>query len=152
MTDMNCDDMKAMITAYVDGELGDEERRRLEEHLAGCESCRRELAETRALGEELSMIKFTEPSDEELAKYWSGFYNRLERGVGWVLFSVGAIVLLCYGAFKLVETVVRDPTLAWWVKGGVLALVFGLVILVVSLLRERLTVRKVDRYSKEVER
>ena len=141
-----------MISAYVDGELTPEQRERLESHLSACDACKRELAEVRALKKELDMIKFTEPTDEQLERYWSGVYNRLERGAGWVLFSIGAIVLLCYGGFKLVEQVVRDPAVAWWVKGGVLALVFGLAILFVSLLRERLAVRKVDKYSKEVER
>ena len=98
------------------------------------------------------MIRFNEPTDAELSRYWSSIYNRLERGVGWILFSLGAIVLLCYGGFKLVEAVIRDPTIQWWVKGGVLALVFGTVVLFVSLLRERLAVRRVDKYSKEIER
>lgn len=141
-----------MISAYVDGELTPDQRERLESHLSACDACKRELAEVRALKKELDMIKFTEPTDEQLERYWSGVYNRLERGAGWVLFSIGAIVLLCYGGFKLVEEVVRDPAIAWWVKGGVLALVFGLAILFVSLLRERLAVRKVDRYSREVKR
>jgi len=149
---MSCDEFRSMISAYVDGELTPDQRERLESHLSACDACKRELAEVRALKKELDMIKFTEPTDEQLERYWSGVYNRLERGAGWVLFSIGAIVLLCYGGFKLVEEVVRDPAVAWWVKGGVLALVFGLAILFVSLLRERLAVRKVDRYSREVKR
>jgi anti-sigma factor RsiW len=149
---MNCEDFKAMITAWVDGELPPERQETLQAHLAACEACRRELAEVRALKEELSMIRFAEPTDAELARYWKNVYNRLERGVAWVLLSVGAIVLLCYGGFRLVEHLIRDPQIAWWVKGGVLAVVFGLAILVVSLLRERLAVRKFDRYSREVDR
>lgn len=31
------------LSAYLDGELGERDRRRIEEHLAVCESCRREL-------------------------------------------------------------------------------------------------------------
>jgi len=149
---MNCEEFKARISAYVDDELEPDQRKRLEEHLANCPSCRQELAEEKALKEELDMIRFKEPTDAELGRYWSSVYNRLERGVGWILFSLGAIVLLCYGGFKLVEAVIRDPTLQWWVKGGVLALVFGTVVLFVSLLRERLAVRKVDKYSREIER
>ncbi|HUT01903.1 MAG TPA: zf-HC2 domain-containing protein [Phycisphaerae bacterium] len=149
---MNCEELKSMISARVDDELPPEQARRLEEHLAGCEACRRELAEMTALKKELDMIRFNEPTDAELTRYWSGVYNRLERGAGWILFSLGAIVLLCYGGFKLVEEVVRDPDIQWWVKGGVLALVFGTAILFVSLLRERLAVRKVDKYSREIER
>jgi len=149
---MSCEEYLSKITAYADGELPADQRDELEAHLRSCESCRRELAETTALKEELAMIKFSEPTDAEFERYWSHVYNRLERGIGWILFSLGAIVLLCYGGFRLVEQVITDPTIAWVVKVGVLALVFGTVILFVSLLRERLAVRKADRYSREVER
>jgi hypothetical protein len=79
-------------------------------------------------------------------------YNRIERGAGWILLSIGAILLGCYGGFRLIEQVVRDPTVALIVKVGLVALVFGAVILFVSLLRERLAVRKADKYSREVKR
>ncbi len=149
---MNCDDFKPMLTGYLDGELTPERSAELEAHLATCEACRRELAELTGLKEELAMMKFKEPPDVELERYWRSVYNRLERGLGWILFSVGAIVVLCYGAFLLIEEMIKDPRIAVLLKVGVVALVFGAVILFVSLLRERLAVRKVDKYSKEVER
>ncbi|HUX01154.1 MAG TPA: zf-HC2 domain-containing protein [Phycisphaerae bacterium] len=149
---MTCERFRERISAYVDGELEAEERARFQEHLATCGSCRRELADIAALKEELDMMTFEEPSDAALHRYWCSVYNRLERGLGWILFSFGAIVLLCYGGFKLVEEVVRDPAISWIVRAGVVGLVFGLVILFVSLARERLTVSKTDRYSREVKR
>jgi len=149
---MNCRDYEPMLTPYVDGELSEADRGRVEEHLSACPRCRERLAELKALQEELAMVKFTDPTDVELERYWAGVYNRLERGVGWVLFSIGAILLLCYGAFKLIEGVITDPKVALVVKIGVVALVFGVVVLFVSLLRERLAVRKSDRYSREIER
>lgn len=38
---MNCQDVQRFISAFVDGELVDEERGVFEAHLAGCERCRR---------------------------------------------------------------------------------------------------------------
>jgi predicted anti-sigma-YlaC factor YlaD len=149
---MSCEQFGPIMTAYLDGELPPAERERLERHLAACEGCARKLAELAALKEDLAMIRFKEPSDPELERYWSSIYNRLERGAGWILLSVGAIILLCYGAFRLVEGIIKDPKVAIVLKVGVVALVFGVVILFVSLLRERLAVRKVDKYSREVER
>jgi predicted anti-sigma-YlaC factor YlaD len=141
-----------MITGYLDGELPPEDRARLEEHLEGCRQCARELAQLGRLKEELAMMEFQEPTDAELERYWRSIYNRLERGIAWVLLSVGAIILLCYGGFKLVEEIVRDPELAVLLKVGVVALVFGIVVLFVSLLRERLAVSKLDKYAREVKR
>ncbi len=149
---MSCDEYETMLTAYVDDELPPEDRQRLEDHLAGCESCRHTLAALTAVGEDLAMIEFKEPSDAELEQYWRSVYNRMERGIGWVLLSIGVIVLLCYGAFALLENFIRDPGVALAAKIGVVALLVGAVFLFVSLLRERLAVRKSDRYSREVER
>lgn len=149
---MSCERFNPLLSGYVDGELAAEERRRLEEHLATCEACRRELEGLKSLKEDLAMLKFKEPSDAELERYWAGVYNRLERGIGWILLSVGAILLLSYGAFQFIEGLIRDPAVALVVKIGTCALVFGVVVLFVSLLRERLSVCKVDRYSKEIDR
>jgi len=149
---MSCEEFGPMLTAYLDGELPPERRSGLEAHLAECDRCRRELAELTALKENLAMIKFREPEDAELERYWRSVYNRLERGVGWILLSVGAILLLCYGGFRLIEQVIRDPKISLVLKIGLVAVVFGAAVLFVSLLRERLAVRKVDKYSKEVER
>jgi len=149
---MSCEPFNTWMSAYLDGELADDERRQFEEHLASCDACTRELDHLRRLTEDLNMMRFEEPGDAELQRYWGGVYNRLERGAGWILLSLGAIVLLCWGAFKLVEDVIRDPTVSIALKVGLCALIAGLVILFVSLLRERLTVRKLDRYSKEIER
>ncbi|HUU91387.1 MAG TPA: zf-HC2 domain-containing protein [Phycisphaerae bacterium] len=149
---MSCHEFDRMASAYLDGELADEERRRFEEHLAACDACTRELAELKRLTEDLNMMRFKEPGDEELQRYWSGVYNRLERSIGWILLSVGVILTLCYGAFRIIEEMIRDPAISGVLKVGVCALIAGLVVLFVSLLRERLVVRKVDRYSREVER
>jgi len=149
---MSCDEFDRMASAYLDGELADRQRRRFEEHLAVCDACKRELAELKRLTEDLNMMRFKEPGDEELERYWAGVYNRLERGMGWILLSVGAILTLCYGAFRLIESMLLDQTISNVLKVGVCALIAGLVVLFVSLLRERLVVRKVDRYSREVER
>ncbi len=149
---MTCDELRPLISAYADGELDGADRDRVRRHLDECDACRREYDATVELKEELDMIRFTEPTDAELDRYWKSVYNRLERGVGWAMFSLGTVALLCYGGFRLVEAVIRDPQLAWWVKGGVVAAVFGLAILLVSVARERLAVRKADRYSREVQR
>ena len=149
---MNCDEIKTLLMGYLDGELDPEQRAQVDHHLASCDACRRDLAEFQNLNEELATMEFKDPSDEQLEHYWRSVYNRLERGLAWILFSLGAIILLCYGGFRLVESVVADPSVALVLKIGVLALVFGAVVLFVSLLRERLTVRRVDRYSKEIKK
>ena len=152
MADTGHDRFKALLMGYIDGELGSGEQKELEEHLAKCQDCSRELEEFRRLKDMTDKMRFREPQDEVWERYWRGIYNRLERGIGWILCSIGAILLLAFGAFKLVESLLSDPTVALVVKIGVSALFLGLAILVVSLVRERIFGLKSDRYSREVRR
>ena len=149
---MSCEHYRQLLTGYVDEELAAREREQLESHLSACEACARELEELVAFKERLAMLKFKEPSDAELERYWSRVYNRLERGVGWILLSLGSIVLLSWGALMAVEGLLRDSEVGLVVKVGVVSLVVGVVVLFVSVFRERLSVRKSDKYSREVER
>jgi anti-sigma factor (TIGR02949 family) len=44
MLAMQCDEVRRLVGAYVDGELDEEERLRLRDHLAGCRDCEAEAA------------------------------------------------------------------------------------------------------------
>ncbi len=91
-------------------------------------------------------MALVEPEDRLWQTYWDNIYNRLERGAGWIVFSVAAILLIIYGGFKLIEQIVRDPTVGVLLKAGLLTLMAGLAILFVSVLRERVFFWHRDRY------
>jgi predicted anti-sigma-YlaC factor YlaD len=149
---MTCQEYAELLTGYVDDELSDEQRRLVETHLQGCAACSRQLDQLVFIKERLTMIKFKEPSDLELQRYWSGVYNRLERGVGWILLSLGIIVLGSFGVILMLQEMFEDPELPLLIKAGVVSLVIGGVTLFVSVFRERLSIKKIDKYSREVER
>jgi len=132
---------------YLDNELSDEQRQRFEEHLAGCGECASELEEFKKLKAITDEVTLVEPEDRIWQEYWDGIYNRIERGVGWILFSVAAILLTIYGGFKVIEELIKDPTVGMILKIGLLALIAGIAILFVSVLRERLYFWKKDRYK-----
>ena len=144
---MACDDHKDQLMGYLDNELSDDQRRRFEEHLAGCPDCARELDEFRRLKAITDEVDLVEPEDRIWQDYWSSIYNRIERGIGWIIFSVAGIALTIYGGFRAIEELIRDPKVATTLKIGLLALIVGLAILFVSILRERLYFWKRDRYK-----
>ena len=78
-------------------------------------------------------------------------YRRIERGVGWILVSIGAIVLLSYGLWSGVGELLRDTTVPWYVRGAVMSLLAGFAVIVVSVVREKFFMRERDPY-REVER
>ncbi len=63
------------------------------------------------------------------------------------MFSLAAILLLIYGGFKAIEEIIKDPTVDIILKAGLLVLIAGLAILLVSVLREKLYFQKKDRYK-----
>jgi hypothetical protein len=144
---MTCQDNKDLMMAYLDNELNETDRRRFEEHLASCTHCAHEMEEFKRLKEITDGIALAEPEDGVWERYWGNVYNRMERGVGWIIFSVAAILLLVYGGFMAIERLIEDPTIGILLKAGLLALLGGLAILFVSVLRERIYFWSRDRYK-----
>jgi predicted anti-sigma-YlaC factor YlaD len=143
---MTCHDYKDLMMGYLDNELSNEQKRQFEEHLTGCSECKAELKDFRKLKAITDEVTLVEPEDKIWQDYWGGVYNRIERRVGWIVFSVSAILLTIYGGFKLIEEMIKDPNIETMLKVGLLALIVGLAILFVSVLRERLHFWQKDRY------
>ncbi len=144
---MTCHNYKNLMMGYLDNELELDQKKAFEEHLASCPECKVELEEFKRLKQITDEVSLVEPEDKIWEQYWSGIYNRIERGVGWILFSLAAILLLIYGGFKAIEEIIKDPTVDIILKAGLLVLIAGLAILLVSVLREKLYFRKKDRYK-----
>jgi anti-sigma factor RsiW len=61
-----CRDAVALMTAYLDGELGDRDRKRLEEHLADCPHCTEYLAQLRVTIDTLGHVDVDALSDDQV--------------------------------------------------------------------------------------
>jgi len=144
---MTCQDYKDSMMAYLDNELNDEQLRAFEAHLASCPKCTQELEEFKTLKQITDGVELLEPEDRLWRQYWGGVYNRIERGIGWVVFSVAGILLLIYGGFTAIENVITDPGVSALLKVSLLALLAGLAILFVSVVRERIFFWSKDRYK-----
>ena len=143
---MACEDYKDLMMGYLDEELSAEQMLRFEEHLTECKQCTAQLQEFRQLKAITDQMTLIEPEDRLWQQYWDGIYNRVERGIGWIIFSVAAILLTIYGGFKAIEDLITDPTVGLLLKIAMLALLVGLAILFVSVLRERIFFWSKDRY------
>jgi len=144
---MTCQDYKDSMMAYLDNELNDEQKRAFEAHLASCPRCTQELEEFKTLKQITDGVKLVEPEERLWQQYWGSVYNRIERGIGWVVFSMAGILLLIYGGFTAIENVIKDPSVGVLLKVGLVALLVGLAILFVSVVRERIFFWSKDRYK-----
>jgi hypothetical protein len=139
------------MMAALDGELSAAERTELDRSLARDPELKREWERLRRVKEVTDTMKLRRPPEEVWGTYWQSVYNRLERGFGWILVSVGTIVLLAFGLWEGVGALLDDAQLPAFVKVAIFAASFGLVVLLFSVIREKLFVRRRDPY-REIER
>ena len=96
-------------------------------------------------------MMYNKPPEEVWDRYWTTVYNRVERGIGWILISIGAVVVTTYGAWKWIEAIWGESELPLFVRLAILTLAAGLLVLAISVVREKLFTYKRDPY-KEIER
>ena len=140
-----------LITAAYDDELSSQERESFDYFLATYPECAQEWERMQALQQITKTMKFKAPPKEVWDMYWLNTYNRIERGLAWILFSLGAILLGSYAIYNFIAELISDTHLPIVVRTGLITLVIGGVALFVSVVREKLFTRKNDPY-KEVER
>jgi predicted anti-sigma-YlaC factor YlaD len=142
------DAFKPLLMGFLDEELTETEVLRMTDHLKECESCAAELEEFRRLKEITQNMRVITPDDKYWEQYWSSVYNRIERRVGWILVSLGAILLTSYGVYYLISRLLLQGDIPIVVRIGVVALVVGFCTLLISGLRERIAFSKSDKYER----
>lgn len=139
--------VRRLMMAVLDGEASEAERRELRERLDADAGLRLEWERMNRLEEVTDMMRRRTPPEEVWDTYWSGVYRRLERGIGWILVSLGAVVVGTWAVWNAVEDLLADASLPLFVRAALLALLVGGLLLVVSVVREKLFVWKSDPYK-----
>lgn len=147
-----CDEMAAMLSGYVDGELSDADRGRVEAHVGSCNDCRRELEDMRGLAnvtaQAVSRLQAPPPADEVWDTFLDNVYNRIERRTGWIVFVFGVAALSLFGLYHFVVDPWASPT----IKTMVALPGAGMLVLFGSVLRQRMVIARTDRYSRDIRR
>lgn len=142
---------KQLLAGYVDNELTTAEKAEFERELSANPELQKELKEFNRLKLVTSQMKYADLPDEVWEAYWQSVYRKIERGAGWILASVGAIILLVFGVYAAFSKLYVDPASPLWLKIGLTLGSIGVIILLVSLVRERFFAYKRERYT-EVEK
>jgi hypothetical protein len=140
-----------LMMAALDNELPHADAAELDRLLADDPVLQTEWRQLQRVKEVTTIMRLREPPREVWDGYWLGVYQRLERGVAWILVSAGAIIVLSWSAWEGLRELWFDEGLPVLVKIGSVALVVGVVALVVSVAREKLFVQRTDPY-KDVKR
>jgi anti-sigma factor RsiW len=145
---MSDPEIQILLMGYVDGELDDAQRARVEHALADDAELRRELEEMRRLKDLTRAVRPDAESDEELSRFWGDVYNRLERNTAWMLLLFGFSGIIAAGCYLFFT----HPWPHWSIKVAGACGAVGTFLLLWSLWRERRRVLPHDRYSREVHR
>ncbi|MCB0279102.1 MAG: hypothetical protein KDD94_06360 [Calditrichaeota bacterium] len=144
---INKTDYQELMMKAVDNELTVEEKTQFDQLLANDPSFKKEWQEFSQMKEITSSIRLKAPKAEHWELYWQQIYNRLERGFAWILTSIGAIIILAFLAFQFIGHFLLNEHIPLILRVGLTLLLLGLIVLFVSVLREKLTLRKTDKYK-----
>lgn len=129
---------------YLDGEMPSEERLEFERHLEECETCRRSFESFRELQSLTRRVKMKDQTDEFWESYRKSLYRRLERSIAWVLIIVGAVMFAGYALYQAFGSFGKLT----FEKLALVVFAVGALLLLVSVIRERLHQYRGDKYSK----
>lgn len=127
------------LMRYLDGELGPEERARVEAELERSTELQREVAIFRALKSDFQELTFHPAAHRR--SVWDEVNVRVTRPLGWVFLTVGAAIWGAYGVYVF-ATSPADP----WEKLATGAIAIGVLMLLASVILERYREAASDPY------
>jgi len=140
---MECTRFQTDGMRLLDGEMSAEEKMEYEQHVSACEECAAELASLGRVVELTDELKLRTPDDEFWDGYWESVYRRSERSIGFFFVIAGILLVLFYGIFKAVTS----PRLLTYEGVSVTVILVGLVVIFVSVARERFHESRNDPYK-----
>lgn len=141
-------ELEILLMGYVDNELDDAQRARVDAALADDENLRRELAGMQRLKRLTSAANVDADADMEIDRFWGAVYNRMERHVAWALLVAGSLIT----SAGLLLLFFRNGAFPMALRVSVGCALAGFALLFWSVLRQRFKLIRHDRYSKEVHR
>lgn len=140
-----------LVEKYLNNELSADEKEELNIILQNDSKLKNELEEQKRTKEVLNKMRLKNPSKEVWDSYWLGIYNKIERGIAWIAVSIGFVIITVYAVIEAGDNFFQDNQTPGIIKFGIAVLVIGILILLFSVIREKVFTYKKDKY-KEVQR
>ncbi len=140
------DHVVELLSGYVDGELTQQQRQRVDVHCADCKECENDLVELKALRESIGKAGLSDLNQDIWREMMNDTAVQTSRGIGWLLLIGGILIAAGIG----VVSFLFSSSIGIVEKLFISAIYGGLALLFYSVLRQRLIERKTDKY-KDVE-
>jgi anti-sigma factor RsiW len=140
---MKCEEIEVYLSGYLDGELTQQDRQPVENHLRGCKACKVLLEELRQAKMATQGLEVERLDEQEWKIMEARVLERIGQGLGWSILIVWLAVTSVYTLYQY-GTSPNEPLLE---KILVFGLFLGFGLLFFSVLSRRLRERQTDRYK-----
>jgi len=76
---MECKETHFLLNDYLEGSLSSDDKTRVEQHLSGCESCRRDLKEIKLISDMLTQDRVPEMEEQFWINFLPQVRSRIEK-------------------------------------------------------------------------
>ena len=134
------------LSGYIDGELTQQQRQRVEIHCSQCEECESLRKDLLALRSDVGEAMLSQYGEDKWRETMDDTGVQVSRGIGWVMLIIAALGV----GGVIVFGFLTDPSISGFAKLVIGGFYGGLAVLLGSVIRQRLIERKTDKY-KDVE-
>ncbi len=138
-----CDKTQELISGYIDHELNQQDRQRVRVHIESCDQCRAVYDDLLAIKQEMGNLQYPECEEAQLDKIIKEPVANGMAIVGWIILIIGFVGFMVWQLF----TFYTEPSVPFWVKAGVFLIEAGVLLLLGSVLRQRIIALKTDKYK-----
>lgn len=142
-----CGETEPILSGYLDGELTQGDRQRIELILDDCPTCQKNVEEMKQLRQHVGGIPYTKMTESEKNRISSEVNGSVGANLGQLLVLGGFVVLYGSGIFYLLRDLIQKEDAPAFVRFGLPTLFLGLGILFFTVLFQRIRASKTDRYK-----
>ena len=146
----NCEDTEALLSGYLDGELTQGDRQRIEVIMEDCQDCAKTFEEMKKLRGEISGIEYEHMTEAERLKAAKDPVAETGASLGQVLVIGGFIIFYGSCIYLALKEMLSSPDTPMLMKIGLPAIFLGFGVLLTSVIIDRIKASKTDPY-KDVE-
>ncbi len=146
----NCEDTEALLSGYLDGELTQGDRQRVEVITEDCQDCAQTLEDMKKLRGEIGGIEYEHMTEAERLRAAKDPVAEAGANIGQVLVIGGFVIFYGTLIFFVLKEILAEPNTPLFMKIGLPAIFIGMGILLTSVIIDRIKASKTDPY-KDVE-
>ena len=146
----NCEDIETLLSGYLDGELTQSDRQRVEVLMEDCEDCAKTFEEMKKLRGEISGIEYEYMTEADRLKAVKDPVAQTGASLGQILVIGGFIFFYGSCIYLALKEMLSDPDTPILIKIGLPAIFLGFGVLLTSVIIDRIKASKTDPY-KDVE-